>query len=312
MNEKVFEGAVFSVPMFFEASGKIDFRSLQSYLELCCEQKSIRVLYSMAYNTRYMQLSYNEILQVNKLVCEIASGAGKLSIVGHPLNLTSNELTDYVEAVSSFNPYAFSILYPERYFSNNEAIVDYLNIPQKFSQNLVIHEMQLISGFNGQLINWPTDLLEQAMRLPNCVGIKEDSKDDSITELAIDIASETKTNIILAGGGKRRAIRFLETRGLKTWLNGSLMLDPKKADKVNSIFLSNDKELIGKYITNIEEPYFDEFIANVGWHVGHKFALSRAGYCENKERAPMPTLSTKNISEYACLVDDVIKQLERF
>jgi dihydrodipicolinate synthase/N-acetylneuraminate lyase len=312
MAENNLEGSVFSVPMFFNQFGEIDFVNLRKYLEVCVEQNSINILYSMAYNTRYMQLNYDEIITVNKMICEIANSAKKLAIIGHPLNLNNKDLHNYIEVLSDCNPYAFSILYPERYFGNDDAVLQYLRIPEKYNQNLIIHEMQLISGFNGALINWPKHLLSQALNLPNCVGIKEDSKDDQITKLVIDITDQMQKNIILAGGGKRRAVKFMKNHGLRTWLNGSLMLNPAKADRINSVFLSNNVCLIEDFIKKVEVPYFDEFISHVGWHVGHKYALSLAGYCENYERAPMPTISDVDRDKYETVVRKVISSIKNF
>ena len=62
MKNFTIEGAVFSVPMFFKKNLDVDIISLEKYLRKCLSIKSIEVIYAMAYNTRFRQLSNNEIL----------------------------------------------------------------------------------------------------------------------------------------------------------------------------------------------------------------------------------------------------------
>ena len=117
--------------------------------------------------------------------------------------------------------------------------------------------------------------------------------------------------MILAGGGKRRALPFI-ANGLTCWLNGSLMLNPRAAGKVNSAFLEGDGDTVEKYINTVERPYFDDFISKVGWHVGHKAALHIAGFCQLAERRPMPVLGSAEVSEFRPIVDQVLNGLSEF
>ena len=175
-NSVAISGAVFSVPLFFQVNGEIDWESWESYIELICEQPNITCLYSMAFNTRYMQLSYEEVLEVNSRLCSIAKPKNKYVIIGHPLNLTTDGLNKYCEDISKFNPDGVSVLYPERYFGIKDVVIEYHRIPSSHGLGLLVHEMKLINGFNGELIDWPTDLLEEVLELPRCIGLKEDSK----------------------------------------------------------------------------------------------------------------------------------------
>jgi dihydrodipicolinate synthase/N-acetylneuraminate lyase len=305
------KGPVFSIPMFFEKTGEVDYKSLQGYLEEVCSSSGVSAIYSMAYNTRYMQLSFEEVVAVNKLVCQIANHFSVPAIIGHPINLTSNELREYCRVVKAYNPFAISVLYPERYFNIDEQVIEYHSIPNEFGLRLLIHEMKLISGFNGELINWNKSLLSTCMDIPGCIGLKEDSKDDKISSFALELSLDNQQNMILAGGGKRRLIQFLD-EGLHCWLNGSLMLHPNATRKITKAIFDRENDMIQHYMNTVETPYFDDFISKVGWHVGHKCALHLAGKCGLYERAPMPTISADEFKKYKSTVLNVIKNLRTF
>ena len=77
MTEIGLKGAVFSVPMFFKSDKSIDFRSLDNYLIKCLENDTVEAIFSMAYNTRYRQLNSEELFEVNKKCCQLASTYNK-------------------------------------------------------------------------------------------------------------------------------------------------------------------------------------------------------------------------------------------
>ena len=283
------KGAVFSVPMFFTSDGEADFAALETYLQRCLKIDAIHCVFSMAYNTRYMQLTRSELLRVNELVCGMAQDHGKLSIVGHPVGLDLAGLKDYLKDVSTLNASAFSSLFPERYYGLDEPVETYSLAASDFGLGTILHEMKLISGFNGSLVDWPLDLLERLMARDEIVGIKEDSKEDSIAVPLIKGFAESKS-VIVAGGGKRRA-RKLIPEGLQCWLNGSLMLYPEASAQVIAAYTGQDEAGMDKYEALVECPYFDGFVAKHGWHLAHKAALAYFGHCENKERAPLPTIT---------------------
>ena len=59
-------------------------------------------------------------------------------------------------------------------------------MPSKLGMKVVLHEMKLVSGFNGELINWPEDLLREVIQLDCLIGIKEDSKDDNVSNFVLE------------------------------------------------------------------------------------------------------------------------------
>ena len=124
------KGSVFSIPMFFKKDKSIDFISLKNYIIKCLDNPGVEVIYAMSYNTRLRQLNFEEIVEVSKLCCELANSCGKKAIVGHPYTITNDELHNYCQIVKVFNPFAISVLYPERYYGKNQPLVDFYSVPK--------------------------------------------------------------------------------------------------------------------------------------------------------------------------------------
>ena len=298
-------GAVFSVPMFFKQDKSVDFHSLKSYLITCLKSEGVEAIFSMAYNTRYRQLTNLELFEVNKLCCELANNYNKKAIIGHAYTITNTELNDYCNAIKKYNPFAISLLYPERYYGIDSALIDFFSIPKKSGIPVLIHEQKLISGFNGSLIDWPRELLSAVLKDSNIIAVKEDSKNDEITAYVMNMSRELNFNVIVAGGGKKRVRKLIKEIGLKCWLNGSLMLFPEITKQVCDAYLNENEVFTKMYEEKIETLYFDKVISKLGWHVGHKVALHVLGYCELEERNPMPTISSDKLETYKSITMEI-------
>lgn len=299
------QGSIFSIPMFFKKDKSIDFISLKNYIIKCLDNPGVDVIYAMSYNTRLRQLNFEEIVEVSKLCCELANSFGKKAIVGHPYTITNDEFHNYCQIVKEFNPFAISVLYPERYYAINQPLVDFYSVPKNSGLKVLVHEQKLVSGFDGSLIDWPDNLINEVFKDDNIIAVKEDSKNDIITKKILELSEKSDLNIIVAGGGKIRARKLIKEANLKCWLNGSLMLFPEITDKIVNAYLNDDKNLIEWYEKNIEIPYFDLLIKKVGWHIGHKAALHFLGYCELEERAPMPQMSTEDFNSFKPLLEEL-------
>jgi dihydrodipicolinate synthase/N-acetylneuraminate lyase len=298
MREIGLRGAVFSVPMFFKKDKSVDIEALKKYLIECLESEGVEAIFSMAYNTRYRQLTDVELFEVNKLCCELANKYNKKAIIGHAYTITNKELDKYCSDIEKYKPYAISLLYPERYYGVDSALIDFFSIPKRSGIPALIHEQKLVSGFNGSLIDWPENLINSVLSDSNVIAVKEDSKNDEVTNTVMKLSREFDFDVIVAGGGKKRVRKLIKEINLKCWLNGSLMLFPKITKQVCDAYLNNDKAFIKWYEKEIETPYFDQIISKLGWHVGHKLALHVLGYCELEERAPMPVCTNESIKDF--------------
>lgn len=304
-------GIVFSVPMFYKNNGDIDLSALEGYLDRFASDAGVSCLYAMAFNTRYLQLSQDEIDIVNRLVCEAGRAHKTPVIIGHPIGLNERDLNRFCERSSNFGADAISILYPERFFGQHDPILSYLSIPANAGLKTIIHEMKLVSGFDGSLMDWPIDLIDEAISLPSIAGIKEDSKNDTITRYVLQ-RYRSQTNVIVAGGGKSRATTLADSTGIDTWLNGSLMLNPMPATRIYRAITTGESKTIHQYLSSIERPYFEKVVAPLGWHVAHKLALVVAGYAELAERLPMPIATREQRQVYEPVIESVLLALDDF
>ena len=287
---KLFQGPVFSLPMFFKSDGSLDIASLENYTHQICSLNDVEAVYSMSYNTRYMQLSIDEIIFINKLIFSICETYSVPFICGHPITCTKDGLRDYLRKLNLAGKATISVLYPERYFNIPSPLLDYHLAPVELGYDVLIHEMKLVSGFNGSLVDWDLQILKELLSNKNVIGMKEDSKNNDLARPLLQTYSSTK-NIIIAGGGKRRALE-LRSEGLNTWLNGSFMMFPELCSAFMEAWRNNDELSLDRYIELVEAPLFDGIINRYGWHVGHKAVLAARGFCELVERSPMPVVSS--------------------
>ncbi len=289
MIDKRYLGLTVSIPLFFNQDESIDYRTLSRYLKELGKQKHISAVYSMAFNTRYRMLSDEELLNLNKEIIRLSKDNGLDCYVGHPYIFNRVRLETYLREIAISKPAGISMLYPELYYNIDKPILEFLEMPAKFGMNAVIHEMKIVSGFTGGLINWPENLLRKAVRLKSVIGIKEDSKDDIITRFVLEECKKENVTCIMAGGGKVRALKFISD-GLETWLNGTTMFYPEAIDVIYPAVMNNDTDTINYYNENIENPFFNNVVKKVGWHLAHKATLEFFGYGHRYERFPHATL----------------------
>ena len=110
-----------------------------------------RIYISMAFNTRYMQLTNNEILQVHKFILNLVKNKDTKIYLGHPYLATKNELDNYFKDLQDYSDqiYGISMLYPERFYGDYKIIEEFYDYPKKYGFKTLIHEMKFVSGFNG-------------------------------------------------------------------------------------------------------------------------------------------------------------------
>lgn len=296
-----------SIPIFFKENGDISYECLERYIAdlIKCGADFI---YAMAFNTRYMQLTNDEILHVHKFILDLVKNKDIKIYLGHPYLATKNELDNYFKELqdNSEQIYGISMLYPERFYGDYKIIEEFYDYPKKYGFKTLIHEMKFVSGYNGELIEWPEDLLIKILEKENIVGVKEDSKNDEVTNSLINHFSNDK-HIIVAGHGKKRTLKLCkENNNYFEWLNGSSIVNPKLGkdfcDKLNKE--GPDSAYIKNYIENFEVPFF-EVVKEMGWHMAHKYILSKYDY-SIFERFPLPNPTT-NDSAFSEQIDKIIK-----
>jgi len=299
-----FPGLTISCPLFFNKDETIDLKTLGCYLDDVCKNKSISAVYSMAYNTRYRMLRDEELLRVNEFVINKVKSYGHNVYVGHPYVFTRSSLEEYLTAVASLKPSGVSMLYPERYYGLDDIIIEFLRSPLRHGIDVVLHEMKLVSGFDGSLVDWPISLIEKVFEEVPLVAVKEDSKSDEIASKVMELCLREDVHFVLAGGGKLRALGFLE-KGMTTWLNGSTMFIPQLIDRTYKAFVMGDEQYQSRYLDKIEKPFFEGVVSKHGWHLAHKAALEFFGYGQRWERFPHARMSESSFEEIRPILEDI-------
>jgi len=311
MDEKKYSGLTVSIPLFFNKDESIDYHSLDNYIKDLSSQSHISAVYSMAYNTRYRMLSDEEVLSLNKRILDITRDYNLTCYVGHPYIFNRSRLQNYLMEIAKHKPAGISMLYPERYYGIDEPLIEFFNMPSNYGLKVVLHEMKLVSGFDGELINWPKTLIQKALEIDSVIGIKEDSKDDQITQFVLDECKRNNLKCILAGGGKTRALKFIK-KGLDTWLNGTTMFLPKAIDYIYPAIMNEDINMVNFYVDNIERPFFEKIVKKYGWHLAHKAALEFFGYGSRHERFPHSVLTDADYNKLEVTLKNIkisVKQI---
>ncbi len=277
------QGPVFTVMTPFKENGEIDYDVLEKYLHRIYDAGG-RIFYVTAYSSRYSVLSWEEIENLNEYVIETVKtiNSDTIVIIGDPIHCESEISLQFAEDAKYIGADAISLIYGERYYSNEAIYAHYEYINNRVDIPIVIHLTPLVSGITGQLMNWPIVLVDELIKLDNVIAIKEDSKDDDYTEKIIRIVDD-RLPIILSGGGKKRWIKFRT----EAWLNGISMFEPKLAIK---FWEASDLYRCDLY-RKIEIPFFEKIVSKYGWQLSIKAAMEARGIMSRRERLPMLAIS---------------------
>jgi 4-hydroxy-tetrahydrodipicolinate synthase len=299
------KGPVFSVITPFKKDNHtIDFSVLEAYLNLIYNSGG-RIFYVMGYNSRFSQLSWDEIKVLNTFVTKVvkAFGSDTLVIVADPLHCPTSVSMDFCQHAEDVGADMISMIFREKIYSNEQVFTHYRMCAESTSIGVLIHEMPLISGLGGHTVNWPVELLDQLAELPNIIAIKEDAKDDEYSREVITTIKD-RMSIIISGGGKRQWLQFSEI-GCHSWLNGIGVFEPALAICFYNAYLSGRQDVVDRIISEIEIPFFGKCVAKYGWHLAIRSALEARGVMPRNERMPMMALGQKGHMDVAQVISSL-------
>ena len=227
--QKKIRGPIFSVLTPFDPiTEDIDYESLEKYIQNIFDAGG-NVFYVMAYNSRYSQLTFEEIKELNtfvtKKVKELSSQ--NIVIVADPPHCSTKTSIEYSKHAENSGADLISLIVRERFYSEDQIFKHYQLINNSCDIGMLIHEMPFLNGLGGPLINWPLSLLDRIADLQNVIAIKEDAKDDTYSKEVIKTLRD-RLSIIISGGGKSQWLRFCD-QGCQAWLNGIGVFEPKIA-----------------------------------------------------------------------------------
>ena len=283
-------GPVFCVVTPFKDDGSIDFQGLEKYISNCAEAGADK-FYVMAYNSRFSELSWDEIKSLNEFVIKTVKDidSENFVLVADPLHCPTSTSLEFTQHAEKLGADMISLIFREKFYSDEQVLEHFKLITENSSLPILIHEMPLTSGFGGHTINWPIELLDKLASFENIKAIKEDAKDD---KYSFDVISTIKDrlSIVISGGGKRQWMQFADL-GCQNWLNGIGIFEPKLAINFWNAWQAGDKEYCNSMVTEVEAPFFDDLVPKFGFHISIKAALEAAGHFPRTERLPMYPLS---------------------
>ena len=157
------------------------------------------------YNSRFHELSWNEIKELNNFAIKIVKDLDKdnLIIVADPLHCPTEVSLEFALEAEKKGADLISLIFREKFYSNEQVLEHFKFIDKKSGINVLIHEMPFISGLGGHTVNWPVELLDQLADYKSITAIKEDAKNDDYSKEVINTIKD-RVSIVISGGGKRQ------------------------------------------------------------------------------------------------------------
>lgn len=273
----------------------VDYDALQHYLSHLYNTGARR-FYAMAYNSRYSQMSFEEIRELNAFCIRFLKDKdpNNLVIVGDPIHCSTQESLNFTLHAKECGADLISLICREKYFSDEQIIEHYRYIGEQADFPLLVHEMPFLSGFNGNQMHWPLELIDKLASVDHIAAIKEDAKDFEITKRVLQLEPDVK--VIIAGGGKA-ALRSYLPHGATAWLNGISIIDASIAETFWTACQHDDVEYQEFVINQLEKPFFGGVVKKYGWHRCNKALLQAAGLMHRRDRMPLPHLSDEEFKE---------------
>ena len=93
------KGPIFTVFTAFKENGELNLKSTLDYLDFLLSSEA-KVLYTMPYNSRFLQLTIEEILKLNKEVISLVkSNKNSKIIVGGPVEISTQKEMDFAKQI---------------------------------------------------------------------------------------------------------------------------------------------------------------------------------------------------------------------
>ncbi|VXD10675.1 dihydrodipicolinate synthase family protein [Marinoscillum sp. 108] len=306
------QGPVYSVMTPFLKNEEIDFLSLENSLQRIYDGGG-RIFYVMGYNSRFSELSWEEIRLLNSFVTQKvkAIDSNNIMIVADPLHCSTKISIEFARHAQEIGADLISIINREKFYSEEQIYRHYKMIADAVDIGILVHEMPFLNGYGGPVVNWPISLLDRVVDIPNVIAVKEDAKDDAFSKQVIEKIKD-RAAIIISGGGKRQWLQFAEV-GCQSWLNGIGVFDPRLASKFWEYYQAGNKEAYMRIINEIEVPFFEKGVKKYGWHLTIKAAMEALGVIHRYERMPLMELGAEEAMDVKRLieslpVDEVVSQ----
>ena len=114
------EGCFYTIFTPFDKFGQIDFETLEKYIEKLYAGGA--EFYVMAYNSRYSQLSNEEIFTLNEFCCRTVKSLSpdNVIIVGDPIHCDTKTSIEYSRHARDCGADLISLLFREKFFCEDQ------------------------------------------------------------------------------------------------------------------------------------------------------------------------------------------------
>ncbi|MAS95537.1 MAG: hypothetical protein CMO55_20240 [Verrucomicrobiales bacterium] len=291
------KGPVFSIlTPFVPDTEEIDYPALGNYIE-AIHNAGGKVFYVMAYNSRYCQLDWDEIKELNAFVARKVKELDQthVVIVGDPTHCSTKVTIEFAKHAQEVGADLISLIVRERFYSEEQIYRHFEMVSEATDMNILLHEMPFLCGFGGPSVQWPVSLLDRLADIPSVIAVKEDAKDDDYSAQVVE-AVKDRMSVIVSGGDQTQWLQFVD-QGCQSWLIGIGVFEPKLATNFYKWWLEGNKELCDRVINEVQIPFFERAVKRFGWHLVIKAALEIRGYMSRHDRMPLMPLDDEQAAE---------------
>jgi 4-hydroxy-tetrahydrodipicolinate synthase len=303
------EGCFYTIFTPFDKFGQIDFETLEKYIEKLYAGGA-QIFYVMAYNSRYSQLSNEEIFTLNEFCCRTVKSLSpdNVIIVGDPIHCDTKTSIEYSRHARDCGADLISLLFREKFFCEDQVLDHFAEVGSKSKMAIMVHEMPFLSGYDGTQMHWPKTLLSSLPKIPHIVALKEDAKVAEITIAALSL--EPSIRVVIAGS-KSSLLKYREY-GVRAYLNGISMIDARIGELFWKAFSDGDDKMAAFIVDKLERPFVDNCVNKFGWHRVNKAFLDAAGIMSRRDRMPLRHLADADFEEVLDCYNEVKANWEAF
>lgn len=306
------KGPIFSIITPFKNKGKdVDYDSLVNYINFLYKEGA-RIFYGMAFNTRYLIMTSEEILKVNETIIKTVKNFNDpetVIIVGDPLHCSTQTSIEFAQHAKKHGADIISLIYRAYLFFDDHVYDHYKAVADAVDIGILVHEMPFNKGIpKHQNGSWSIDLINRLANIPQIVAMKEDAKLDVYTRKVVDTISD-RVAIVVSGNGMQQWIKVADK--CAAWLNGVGCFCPKIELDFYNFHLLGKKDKCDQIIENIEKPYF-WVKDNLSWHLGIKSTLHILGIMDRQDRMPYQTLNDEQHQKVKEILKEISKTTEYF
>jgi len=299
------KGPIYSIITPFKPNENIDYEGLGKYIDYLYENGAT-IFYAMAFNTRYLLMTNNEIKSINKFVIEKVKtlNNNNIVIVGDPLNCSTQTSIEFAKHAKECGADVISLIYRSYLFFDDHVYNHYKTVADAVPDiGILVHEMPFMKGIpQHQDGKWSMDLINRLADIPSVIAMKEDAKQDEYTRKVVNLISN-RVAIVVSGNGLQQWSKVSDK--CASWLTGIGNLWPQTELEFYEAHLKGNNEKCNQIIEKIEKPFF-WIKDNLSWHLGIKSALKTLGIMERHERMPYQPLNEEQHKKVKDILDNII------